>query len=77
MIRLLCLLLFIFFCAGEATAEQPAQLALLIGNQSYASAVGTLRNPLQDVALIGASLKKLGFTVTVLNDAATAPWMSP
>ena len=67
-IRFLCLLLLVS-CAAEVAGEQPAQFALLIGNQSYASAVGTLKNPRQDVALIGASLKKLGFTVTVLNDA--------
>jgi uncharacterized caspase-like protein len=69
MIRFLCPLLLVFFFAAKAAAEQPPRLALLIGNQSYASAVGILKNPHQDVALIEASLKRLGFTVTVLNDA--------
>ena len=63
------LLLLSLFTPLNAAAQQPARLALLIGNQNYASAVGTLKNPRQDVALIETSLEKLGFRVTVLNDA--------
>ncbi|MGO9173681.1 MAG: caspase family protein [Rhodomicrobium sp.] len=55
-------------CASLA-AHAETRLALLIGNQSYAAKVGPLKNPRQDVALIEASLKALGFKVTVLNDA--------
>ena len=44
-------------------------MALLIGNQGYSTKVGRLKNPHNDVSLIEASLKQLGFKVTVLKDA--------
>src|SRR5271157_2118986 len=69
MVRILFLFLLGFLIPAEAAAQRPARLALLISNQKYASAVGPLRNPKQDVALIETSLKALGFKVTVLNDA--------
>ena len=49
-------------------AAEPKRLALLIGNAAYSKAVGPLVNPYNDVALLGASLKKLGFDVTVVRD---------
>ena len=50
--------------ASLSTAQpEPARLALLIGNQGYAPAVGPLRNPHNDVALVGAALTSIGFTV--------------
>jgi uncharacterized caspase-like protein len=52
-----------------AQAQEAARLALLIGNQGYSAKVGPLKNPLNDVALIDASLKQLGFKVTVLKHA--------
>ena len=63
------LLLLSLFAPLNAAAQQPARLALLIGNQNYAPNVGLLKNPRQDVALIGTSLTALGFKVTVQNDA--------
>jgi uncharacterized caspase-like protein len=68
MVRLVCILLLSIFAAASAAAD-PARLALLIGNEAYAQKVGRLHNPKQDVALIEASPKKLGFAVTVLADA--------
>ena len=50
-------------------AQAEKRFALLIGNQGYASNVGTLKNPHNDVNLIGASLKQLGFKVVVIKDA--------
>jgi hypothetical protein len=44
-----------------AQAQEAKRLALLIGNQGYSEKVGPLKNPLNDVALIEASLKQLGF----------------
>jgi len=35
-----------------AMAQEPARLALLIGNQSYGADVGPLKNPQNDVALM-------------------------
>src|SRR5262245_43520054 len=50
-------------------AQEDARLALLIGNQGYSTKVGRLKNPHNDVSLIEASLKQLGFKVAVLKDA--------
>ncbi len=50
-----------------AASGEP-RLALLIGNQSYAPNVGRLVNPTADIAIVGAALEKLGFTVTKLAD---------
>ena len=57
--------------AGPAAAQAPAPArhALLIGNQAYTGEIGALTNPHNDVALLEAALKKLGFTVTVVRDA--------
>lgn len=54
------LLALVATCAG---AQAPARVALLIGNAAYADA--PLRNPLNDVREVGASLRTLGFEVTV------------
>src|SRR5262245_41636838 len=51
-------------------AQEGVRLALVIGNQGYSTKVGPLRNPHNDVNLVEASLKQLGFKVTVLRDAS-------
>ncbi len=43
--------------------QQPAKIALLIGNQGYDRSVGELTNPHNDIAVIGAALAKQGFRV--------------
>lgn len=48
--------------ATAASAQAPTRVALLIGNAAYADA--PLRNPLNDVRAVAASLKPLGFAVT-------------
>jgi formylglycine-generating enzyme required for sulfatase activity len=55
--------------SAVSTAQEPARLALLIGNKGYTTKVGPLKNPHTDVDLVEASLKRLGFKVTVLKDA--------
>lgn len=42
-------------------AMSQKRLALLIGNQDYAPAVGRLQNPTNDVALVAEALQKVGF----------------
>ena len=49
-------------------AEQ--RFALLIGNEGYASEIGRLANPHNDVAVLEAALKGLGFEVAVEHDAS-------
>ena len=50
-------------------AKAEARFALLIGNQSYNAKVGPLRNPHNDIVLLGSKLEKLGFTVKLVVDA--------
>jgi hypothetical protein len=69
MIRATTVLLLLVLLPLPAQAQEAARLALLIGNQGYTAKVGPLKNPQKDVALIEASLKRLGFKVTVLKDA--------
>jgi hypothetical protein len=46
-----------------------SRFALLIGNQTYTEKVGPLKNPHNDIALVGAALEKVGFEVTRIKDA--------
>jgi uncharacterized caspase-like protein len=71
MLRMLSLLLL----AGAAMAgvapgaRAEMRIALLIGNQNYNAKVGALKNPLDDIALMGAALDRLGFMTTLVQDA--------
>lgn len=56
----------LFFVAATALAQAPRRVALLIGNAAYADA--PLRNPRNDVREVAASLQKLGFAVTTLEN---------
>ena len=55
--------------AGTAPATAQKRLALLIGNAGYLPAVGPLKNPHNDVALLELALKRLGFEVAMAKDA--------
>jgi hypothetical protein len=65
MLRAAFIILLIALLPSHARAE--AKIALLVGNQDYNSKVGRLKNPHEDVALVGAALKQLGFQVTILK----------
>jgi hypothetical protein len=67
MVRAAAIFLLIALLPSHARAE--ARIALLIGNQLYNPKVGPLKNPHDDVSLVGAALKSLGFQVTILRDA--------
>lgn len=49
--------------SGAPGSPDKNRLALLIGNQSYVDAVGPLRNPHNDIALLGAALGTARFDV--------------
>jgi uncharacterized caspase-like protein len=66
MLRAVVIVLLFVLLPSHGRAE--ARIALLIGNQHYNPKVGVLRNPHEDVALVGAALKQLGFHVTILQD---------
>jgi hypothetical protein len=67
--HLLIWLTLILLCSFPAYAQEPARLALLIGNQGYADKVGPLKNPHNDIAIVGKALEADGFKVTLLRDA--------
>lgn len=46
-----------------SVAQAEARIALLIGNRNYDPSVGILRNPLNDIAVVGQSLRGQGFDV--------------
>lgn len=57
--------------ATSARGQPAGKVALLIGNAAYAEA--PLRNPVNDVREVGASLKALGFTVTIHENLRLGP----
>jgi hypothetical protein len=67
MLRALVVVILIVLLPAHSRAE--ARIALLIGNQTYNAKVGPLKNPQDDIALVGAALRSLGFTVTEATDA--------
>jgi hypothetical protein len=55
------MLLIVFFGAtGRAHSE--GRIALLIGNEEYSPTIGALSNPRNDVARLGAALRKIVIT---------------
>jgi len=63
------LLALILSFATTARSQSDNRFALLIGNQGYQDNVGKLKNPHHDIAMIGAELRKVGFTVNEVRDA--------
>ena len=59
LVRFCACLLLILVASRPSIAQK--RFALLVGNQKYAREVGPLKNPLNDVNLIAASLLKIGF----------------
>ncbi|MGI9409585.1 MAG: caspase family protein, partial [Hyphomicrobiaceae bacterium] len=49
--------------------QAAGRFALLIGNQSYADAVGPLANPTNDINLVGAALRKVGLQISRVENA--------
>jgi hypothetical protein len=68
MAKFLFMLLFFSVCSLKPSFSDE-RIALLIGNNSYAPHVGPLQNPHNDVELIGAALKRIGFKVFIVKDA--------
>jgi hypothetical protein len=64
--RQLLLLLFVLTSlalVATSSAQEPARIALLIGNQGYDPSVGVLKNPHNDIAIVGEALAKQGFRI--------------
>ena len=56
---------------GLFAQEEPARIALLIGNQAYDPSVGVLKNPQNDIALVSQVLASRGYQVLPLVKDAT------
>jgi formylglycine-generating enzyme required for sulfatase activity len=67
MVRTIVVLILLALLPSVAHADK--RLALLIGNEAYAPAIGALANPHNDVSLLEQALKGLGFEVAVERDA--------
>lgn len=66
------LIAFLFAAVTALPLAAQERHALLIGNQAYSREVGVLRNPVNDINLIAASLRKIGFAnrnITLIRDA--------
>jgi hypothetical protein len=57
-------------------AHAEARIALVIGNQNYGGKVQPLKNPHNDVKVVGNSLEADGFRVTMLQDATRRQMLS-
>jgi uncharacterized caspase-like protein len=68
MLRAAVIALLIALLPSQARAD--GRIALLIGNEEYATEIGRLANPHNDVALLERTLKRLGFEVTIAKDAS-------
>ena len=64
MLRAAVIVLLIALLPTHAWAE--ARIALLIGNQAYDPSVGVLKNPCNDIAVVGQTLSRQGFEVLPL-----------
>lgn len=58
----------LLFAAPAARAS--GRVALVVGNASYGPAVGALRNPTKDAALVATALRARGFSVTVVENVS-------
>jgi hypothetical protein len=58
MLRIAAVALVLLIFASSANGQ--SRIALLIGNESYVSKVGPLKNPHNDIRVIGAALRTLG-----------------
>jgi formylglycine-generating enzyme required for sulfatase activity len=50
-------------------AAEPGRTALVIGNAAYSEDIGSLKNPGNDATDMAATLRQLGFAVTLVRDA--------
>jgi|SRR5262245_23359411 len=53
----------LFICRRVHFYKSEKRIARLIGNRDYRAGVGSLSNPLNDVRIVGAALKSVGFEV--------------
>jgi|RhiMetdeSRZDD1v2_1073273.scaffolds.fasta_scaffold568007_1 uncharacterized protein YraI len=57
------------FAVVPAVTAAPGRTALVIGNAAYSEDIGSLKNPGNDATDMAATLRQLGFVVTLVQDA--------
>ena len=72
--RALAMLAFLSLAAVSSTCTLAAEvsgarIALVVGNGAYRSGLAVLRNPVNDARLISQTLRGVGFTVRLVEDA--------
>jgi uncharacterized caspase-like protein len=60
----------------DLAAQEPARLALLIGNAGYSGKIQPLKNPHNDIVDVGKALSLVGFKVTTLADVERRQMLS-
>jgi caspase domain-containing protein len=69
--------MFLLFFPTTVFAQSEKRIALLIGNRAYDASVGVLKNPHNDIALVGEALAKQGFEVLpTIKDARRSAILS-
>jgi hypothetical protein len=58
------------FAVAPTVAAAPGRTALVIGNAAYSEDIGSLKNPGNDATDMAATLRQLGFVVTLVQDAS-------
>lgn len=61
MFRFALFCLFAHLLSATAAAQQPARIALLIGNKDYPAHIGALVHPHNDIARVGRALRQVQF----------------
>jgi formylglycine-generating enzyme required for sulfatase activity len=71
MLRWLCVVLVLAFWMSTVPASANQRIALVIGNQGYNANVGPLKNPHNDIAVVGKALGEVGFKLLAPRKDAT------
>src|SRR5262245_3880098 len=77
MVRVAIAILLLLLVPSVVAAQEPPRFALLIGNRAYDASVGVLKNPHNDIAVVGEALAKQGFEVLpTIKDARRSAILS-
>jgi hypothetical protein len=61
LVKVRAVIVLVLLALLPSVAHAEGRFALLIGNQSYDPSVGVLKNPHNDIAVVGDALAKQGF----------------
>jgi uncharacterized caspase-like protein len=76
-VRVRAAIVFFVLVLLPSVAHAEARIALLIGNQAYDPSVGILKNPHNDIAVVGQALPNQGFELLLpIKDARRSVMLS-